>query len=338
MNHRLLAVTLGALALCGPARAADPTSVTAKAHEGRIDLYAGTQLVATYHHGKGVPKPYLWPLHAPGGVPVTRAWPIVQDQEGGTNDHVHQKSAWFCHGDVIPEGITVPKARGVEGVDFWAEGPNHGVIACLRAAVSRTGAITADNEWRSADGKKVLDERQSVALHDLGGAYLVVVTSELTASAAPVAFGDTKEGSFGVRVSDQLLVKHRDRNRKEIANPKSVIRNADGKTTEKECWGQASAWCDYSGEVGGKAVGVAVFADPANPHPTCWHVRDYGLLAANPFGREKSGFPAMKGRTDLVKLGQGERLKLRYGIYLHAGNAEAGKVAEAFEKFAKLRE
>jgi len=35
----------------------------------------------------------------------------------------------------------------------------------------------------------------------------------------------------------------------------------------------------------GKTVGIAVFDHPSNPrHPTTWHVRDYGLFAANPLG------------------------------------------------------
>jgi hypothetical protein len=44
----------------------------------------------------------------------------------------------------------------------------------------------------------------------------------------------------------------------------------------------------------------------------------------------------MKGRTDLVTLEKGEHLKLRYGLLTHPGNAKEGKVAEYFERFAKL--
>ncbi len=45
----------------------------------------------------------------------------------------------------------------------------------------------------------------------------------------------------------------------------------------------------------------------------------------------------MRGRTDVVRLAKGDRLKLRYGIFLHDGNVTAGKVAEAFEQFVKLK-
>ena len=59
-------------------------------------------------------------------------------------------------------------------------------------------------------------------------------------------------------------------------------------------------------------------------------------MAANPFGRDKSGFPAMKGKNDLVKLAKGEHLKLRYGILLHDGEMTSGKVPQMYEEFVKL--
>jgi hypothetical protein len=67
-----------------------------------------------------------------------------------------------------------------------------------------------------------------------------------------------------------------------------------------------------------------------------WHSRGYGLMAANPFGRDKSGFPDAKGRTDLVKLAKGEHIKFRYGLLVHPGDAKEGKVAECYETFAQL--
>ena len=50
-------------------------------------------------------------------------------------------------------------------------------------------------------------------------------------------------------------------------------------------WGKIADWNDYSGEVNGKPVGIAIFADPKNKYLSAWHTRAYGLMAANPFGR-----------------------------------------------------
>jgi hypothetical protein len=182
--------------------------------------------------------------------------------------------------------------------------------------------------WLSADGMKILDEDRTIHLYNLGEVRLLVFEIDLEAKYGAVAFGDTKEGSFGIRVNDLI--------REEKGNGK--IENAEGKTGEKECWGRLSAWCDYSGVFEGKTYGVAILADSANPNPSCWHSRGYGLMAANPFGRDKSGFPAMKGRADLVKLAKGEHLKLRYGLLIHPGNAKDGKVSDYYQRFVKLKE
>jgi hypothetical protein len=312
--------------------AAEPGNVAIEAGKEQITFSIGKDLVGTYNIGSTVAKPYLWPLNAPGNVPVTRAWPMVKGQAGESTDHVHQKSAWFCHGDVIPEGIELKdKVKGVTGVDFWSETPGCGKIACVEVGTPRTdknhGQVTTRNEWRTADGTKVLDETRTIHLYDLGDARLFVFDIDLHASAAPITFGDTKEGSFGIRINDAI---------REDKNGKGKLENADGKVNERAVWGQQSPWCDYSGPIDGKVAGLAILEDPANSARSCWHSRGYGLMAANPFGRQKSGFPAMRDKTDLVKLAKGEHLKLRYGILLHSGDAEAGKVADQYQKFVKL--
>ena len=99
-------------------------------------------------------------------------------------------------------------------------------------------------------------------------------------------------------------------------------------------WGKPADWNDYSGTADGKVVGVAVFDHPKNPQAN-WHVRAYGLNAANPFGRAHSGFPSQKDSTDLLKIAKGGEMKLKYAVYAHDGDAKSGKVAEAFAEFKK---
>jgi len=201
------------------------------------------------------------------------------------------------------------------------------------AASKNHGEIATANEWRTADGRKVLDEKRTIHLYDLGDARLIVLDIDLHASAGTIQFGDTKEGSMGIRINDaireEIVV-----DKKKMKGP-GQLENAEGKVGEESIWGHPSAWCDYSGPLDGKVVGLAILSDPRNP-PPCWHSRGYGLMAANPFGRDKSGFPAMKGKTELLKLPKGEHLKLRYGVAVHSGNAREGKVAELYQQFTKL--
>lgn len=333
MSRTSLALALGVGVLFVSANflhAAESDEVTILVKKDSIEFKIGAKRVTEYFIGPTVAKPYFWPLLAPNEVPVTRAWPMVAAAKGDTTDHVHQKSMWFCHGDVIPEGVAIKeKIKHVDGVDFWSETKGHGKMVVVEVGQPVTGkghgAITTRNEWRTSDGVPILSETRTIHLYALPTGRLLVLESTLKAE-VPITFGDTKEGSLGVRVHDQIS-----------ANVgKGVLTNAAGKVGEREIWGQASPWCDYSGKVHGQAAGIAIFDHPANPYPAHWHARGYGLMAANPFGRAKSGFPGQKGKTDLVQLGKGQTLKLRYGVYLHAGDVREGKVAEAFEAFTKL--
>jgi hypothetical protein len=332
MTH-LGSVLLGLLALATPA--GGEKGAVIEPHKDHVDLLVRGKLVGRYHIAPAQAKPYLWPLNAPNGMALTRAWPMGPMAEGGSKDHVHQKSAWFCHGDVLPEGVELKhKIRGVDGVDFWSEAKGHGDMVCTHVGKTHIdpkhpdrARIDTTNEWRTADGVKILDEKRTLYLYDLGKAYLIVLDIDLQASGGPVVFEDTKEGAMGVRVRDEIRVQ----------KGNGTMVNAAGGKNEKECWGRLSAWCDYSGTANGKTAGIAIFDDAKNPYPACWHSRDYGLMAANPFGRSKSRFPAMKGRTDLVRLGKGEHLRLRYGILLHDGDAQQAQVAELYRRFEKLR-
>ena len=69
-----------------------------------------------------------------------------------------------------------------------------------------------------------------------------------------------------------------------------------------------------------EVVGIAILNHPASFHfPTRWHVRDYGLFAANPFGRKE--FPG--GGEGGYTLASGKELPLRYRMILHSGDEKA---------------
>ena len=311
-------------------RAESPPDLSLEAFKTHVDFKRGKTLLTRYVFDEKVAKPYFWPMNVAGSA-VTRSWPM-DEGKGEAKDHPHQKSAWFCHGDVIPQGVKFAKnVVNVEGVDFWSEAKGHGKIVCTSAKVKGTTLETA-NEWRTAEGDPILAEARTLTLSSFGATnYLVVLDIDLHAKFCGIVFGDTKEGSLGVRVRESIRVD----------KGKGRLVNAEGKVSvpkKEACWGLISAWCDYSGPVDdkGTVAGIAVFADPMNTIDTAWHARNYGLLAANPFGREKHAkFPGRKGNNDLVTMKKGDHLKLRYALYLHAGDEKEGKVAKAFEGFAR---
>lgn len=306
--------------------------VTVEVKQKHAEFRDGDLVVARYHFGPEVAKPFFYPVVAPGNLKVTRG---VPPPAGETADHPHQKSVWFCHGDVIPEGMDVKqKIKGVKGVDYWSEAAGHGKMVCVKTsspAVKGFAVLDSNNEWRTADGVKIMDEHRLIRLIPAEKGYLFIFDIDLHASVYPITFGETKEGSFGVRVPDSMTEKK---------GKGGVLTNADGKSTEKAIWGHRSKWCDYSGpveETEGKfaTAGITIFDHSSNATPACWHSRGYGLMAANPFGR--TSFPGTKDIKDLVKLSKGEHLKLRYGLYVHTGDAKEGKVATVFETFEKLK-
>jgi hypothetical protein len=338
-SHAIWIVAVAFLGLVPAVEAQKGGNVRIKSSKDAIEFTIGGELVTRYQIAPSYAKPIFWPVNAPGGVPLTRSWP---PPEGQAKDHPHQKSAWFCHGDVVPEGIELKaKIKNVEGVDFWGETKGHGQMVCTfvgspKQTEENSASIVTKNEWRTAEGMKIMDETRTIQLCDFGKARLIVVIIDLHASVCPITFADTKEGSFGIRINDVISANPA---KKDKPAGKGKIQNAEGKIGEKECWGQISAWCDYSGPIDGKEVGLAILADPKNPYPSCWHVRGYGLMAANPFGRDKHAkFPAVKGNNDLVRLEKGQHLRLRYGMLLHSGDAISGEVAENYQRFVKLRD
>lgn len=104
-----------------------------------------------------------------------------------------------------------------------------------------------------------------------------------------MVFGATKEaGPLGIRVRDEM--------RCDIGN--GHILNSWGARGENECWGRSAEWCDYSADIDGAGqMGITVFDNCKNErHPTAWHVRAYGLFAANNLFF-KGGFTIQAGQS-----------------------------------------
>jgi hypothetical protein len=258
-------------------------------------------------------KPFFFPVMGPNGKIITRQYPMHPGVEGEAEDHRHHRSMWFNHGSV-------------GGVDFWLEGQGKGRIRQTRIRSLSSGPvfgrIATDNEWVTPDGETLLDDSRVITFYPLArGQVLLDLTITLKPRARPVRFGDTKEGSFGIRVAASMKEKHG-----------GTIRNSRGQEGMKGVWGKPAEWVDYYGKVGGDTVGVAIFDHPSSfRHPTTWHVRDYGLFAANPFG-----YRAFKHGTGdgSHTLGEGEALELRYGIYIHHDTTGEARVEKVYRGFA----
>ena len=140
----------------------------------------------------------------------------------------------------------------------------------------RRAVIVTRNDWLAPDGKRVCEDQRSFTFGTDGDARWIDFDITIRASDGPVRFGDTKEGSMAIRLAPTMRLAGK-------VGKGHIVNSAGDK--DGSTWGKRAAWCDYYGPVDGGVVGVAIFDHPENPrHPTWWHVRDYGLFAANPFG------------------------------------------------------
>ncbi len=282
--------------------------------QGDVEVTAGGRPFTTYHPGGGgSAKPYYFPLLTPRGIGVTRAYPMVKDVPGEDRDHPHQRSLWFTHGSV-------------NGIDFWSELKGHGTIKeTARIAVNEgpvIGCIHTTDDWLGPDGVRICSDERWLRVLPVDDVVLVDFEVALKSEPkAPTIFGDTKEGMFGLRVASSM-----DANRK----PGGRIVNSEG-LVDDAAWGKPAKWVDYSGPVGGKTVGVAVFDHPDNlRHPTTWHVRSYGLFAANPFGWSDFGMKKSGSYT----LAPGQRTTFRYRLVIHDGGGDPARLERYYEGFA----
>ena len=285
----------------------------------KIDAGVEVQLdgkLLTRYLVKSGAKPILWPLIGPHGNEITRAYPMAEGVEDERADHPHHRSFWFTHGNV-------------NGIDFWSETKDHGTIVhrkFSKAAGGSEAVIATSNDWIGPDGTKVCEDRRRLTFATDGEVFWIDFDTTVTASEGPLTFGDTKEGSFGVRVAGSMKV---------TAEQGGRVINSHGQT-DLGAWGKQSPWVDYHGPVKGKQVGIAIMNHPSSfRYPTYWHVRTYGLFTANPFGLHH-----FKGDNDLDgshKMEKGETMTLRYRVLVHAGDEKAGKIAERFAAYAEVK-
>ena len=111
--------------------------------------------------------------------------------------------------------------------------------------------------------------------------------------------------------------------------------NSEG-VSGKDVWGKRAKWVAYSGPVDEKDVTVAIFDHPDNlRHPTWWHARDYGLVAANPFGIHD--FEGKDPGTGDYVLSVGEMLMLRYQVVIVEGALEPDNLNAQYNQWSEFQ-
>jgi Family of unknown function (DUF6807) len=296
-------------------------------HGNEVAVTVGGKSFTTYYFTPEIAKPFFQPLRSAEGTIVTRGFPILNTvpaaHQHDANLEPHQRPMYFGHGNI-------------NGYDFWGEEAfvkYYGKDASSRYGrqVFRkldemksgpdSGTLRATFDLVGSDGKPFAEETQSFTFRGDGSSRTVDCEFIISANHGSVKMGDTKEGTFAIRVAPELN------------EPAVHMLNSNGRVGEKEIWGKRADWVDYSGTVAGEKLGIAIFDNPQNlRHPSTWHARGYGLFSVNPFG--ESYFYRDPKRDGSYIIEPGKSLTLRYRVLIHHGDAAEAHVAEAYKAYA----
>jgi Family of unknown function (DUF6807) len=319
---RIAKLSLLALFALGSAASSAAEPVELKRNGDSIDVMIGGQPFTTYYFGAAVAKPYLFPLRSAQGTIVTRGFPMVNNIPHEDHDEPHQRAMYFAHGDI-------------NGYDFWGEAAFHRWSRHSSSTFGRTvfrkldemesasdsGTLRAEFDLETPDGRVIAEETQAFTFSGDEHSRTIDCEFIIRATQGPVKMGDTKEGTFAVRVV------------KALDSPPGRMVNSEGAVGEKDVWGKRADWVDFYGNVAGEDLGVAIFDNPKNlRHPTYWHARHYGLLAANPFGLKEFTHDRHQGGS--YTIAAGESLTLRYLVFIHHGDFREAHVADAYAQYA----
>lgn len=292
-----------------------PLVKLSEAADGTFEFTIEDRLL-TRLHTSGFNKPILYPVMAHGQVSMTRAWPM-EDPDSGETDHVHHKSIWYGHGDV-------------NGIDFWAE---KGAICVDRCVADfANSSVQLHSTWRVGE-TPVCQDVTTIRCGAEETTRWIDFDIRIQAAFGPVHMGDTKEGFMAIRTHPDLRL---------TADPRrgvlEVFGQAENSAGEvgQAIWGRPAQWVFYSGKVGGESVGIAILDHPENlRHPTTWHARDYGLIAANPFGLHE--FLKKERGAGAVEIPAGEELRLRYRFVLVRLDESQPDIHQLFEEYANSK-
>jgi Methane oxygenase PmoA len=322
-KHGFRLALLGGV-LFAPAAIGVADKVQLQRKDKQVDVFVDGRPFTTYFFTTDVAKPYFQPLRSVQGTIVTRDFPIENtippEHMKDPSLEPHQRPMYFGHGNI-------------DGIDFWGEAvfSHYSDDMVFGRTVFRkldevrsgdTGALRAEFELKGPEGRVVADEIQSYAFGgDENSRWIDCEITLVANHGSDLTLGDSKEGTLGIRLA------------KELNSPPGHMVNSAGAEGEKAIWGKRAEWVDYDGTVAGEELGVAVFDSPRSfRHPTWWHARGYGLLAANPFGwREFYRDPEKDGSWTVP---QGKQLKFRYRVFIHHGDYNEAKVAEAYQNYA----
>jgi hypothetical protein len=344
MKNYLLLMCLILLGSCSLAQNQEQVLLNVMEEEHRVEVYIGGELFTAYRYEATLEKPVLYPVNAPGGITVSRGFPL-EPRGKERIDHPHQVGLWFNFGDV-------------NGMDFWNNSMavpderkgHYGRIIHqgIEEANSgnKIGVLEVTMDWVAPDNEqaeKLLKEHTTYLFSGRDGVRTVDRITRLTAVADSVVFTDNKEGMLAIRVDRAF--EHPSES-PEIytdasGNPAEVkvldnegvtgwYRNSEG-DEGPAAWGKNASWVKLSGFKEGQNCSMVLMDHPGNlNYPACWHARGYGLFSINNLGRQVYNKELDHFRLRLQK---GESIAFRHRFVVAAEDLDDVKIGELYKDF-----
>ncbi len=249
---------------------------------------------------------YFHPVYGLDGEIMTQDFPL---------DHRHHRGIFWSW----PQSLA-----GDRKINIWEmdDARQHLVAAPKFEEVEGKAHLSLEQAWRWDDtpDKDIVGEHIEVVVHpatDLGRAMDFSITLTNLYDQDLKLMGQTTDnkgyGGFSIRPDAQR---------------KPFIFTATDGVVPEDALEYNTPWADISYPTerkGEKLSGAAIFQHgdlPGFPHKG-WLFRNYAFLGQS--------WP----HTNPTTLKPGESVTLKYRIYLHRGDAKAGKVAEAYADFVK---
>ena len=251
-----------------------------------LDICYGEKVIAEFSHTQTPQgRPFICNIHTLDGIKVTRNYPITDKDQ---NDHPHHQGLFHTFSQL-------------NGIDFWhMKGMAKHRLFTVPPKDGNPASFSAESVYLDRDGETpLLKETMSYGFHITSEGLLITINAIIESEAEKVIIGSKEEGGIAIRVASDLRVQ---KGGKMIDNK--------GRKGGKAIWGKAARWVDNSGKKKGRWVGATLFASHSDLGVFHWHCRDYGLIAANPFG------PLNKAPDRILK--KGEKLSFNYGLMVHS--------------------
>jgi len=259
-----------------------------------LQITIGGKPFASYYTGSSkTPRPYFAHVKTPSGVQVSRNHPPIEGKDS------------MDHAEYHP-GIWLTFA-GINGNDYWRlkKKTEHEMFIGKPQGGPGKGSFTVSNFYldsKDSSGNRIAHEICKYTIVARENYYLLIYDSTISSDESDLVFGDDEEYGLGIRVQTPIEERYG-----------GQILNADGLKGAENLYGKASDWCDYSGVIDDTLIGMTVMPDPKNFRQSWYHARDYGLIAANPFGRKKVA--GLDRQDVLVKKGEKFHLGFAVAIY-----------------------